>query len=230
MDWTNTLDLFFPRRCAVCDELLSYGTRGICKDCENRLPNVKEPRCFCCGRTLEDPEEEYCQECQENPHLFVRAFPLFQYIPPVSDAMAAMKYQGRAEYAGFYGTLLGEQFRKDWMELRPDCLVPVPVHPNRKRKRGYNQAELLAEAMSEVTGIPVRKKLLIRSADTKAQKKLSKEGRRGNLAAAFSCEEEAPPCVVLVDDIFTTGATADACTKSLLQAGARRVYVAAVCC
>ena len=226
----SILNLFFPPRCAVCDTVLPFGTKGICGECSRRLPFVEEPRCFRCGRTVGNEEEEFCGDCMRRAHAYVRAFPVFEYVPPVSDAMAALKYQGRAEYAEYYGGLLADRFRETWQELVPDALVPVPVHPNRLRKRGYNQAERLAAAMSAKTGIPVREDLLIRATDTRAQKKLSREDRTLNLRSAFQPgTATSPPCVVLVDDIYTTGATVDACAEVLLRSGAERVYVAVVC-
>ena len=231
MEHKSLIDLFYPPRCAVCDTVLPFGTSGACQRCLRILPYVEEPRCFRCGQTVEDEEEEYCSDCRRRRHLYQQAFPVLQYIPPVSDAVVAMKYRGRAEYADFYGRLMGEFFRETWKTLAPEALVPVPVHPHRLRKRGYNQAELLAKAMSKVTGIPVRADLLMRVEDTKAQKALSREDRSLNLRAAFQAGEgPMPRRLVLVDDIYTTGATADACTEALLRAGAERVYVATVCC
>ncbi len=229
MNWKKSLDILFPPRCAVCDRVLPYGTTGACPECRQGLPRFREPRCFCCGRTVEREEEEYCNDCNRRKHLFRRAFPALQYVPPVSDAMAALKYHGRAEYADFYGRLVAQSFRDSLMGLGADCLVPVPVHPHRRKKRGYNQAALIAEAMSEELGLPVREELLIRSEDTVAQKKLSREERSLNLRSAFQAGAGTPPpCVILVDDIYTTGATADACTEVLLRAGAEQVYVATV--
>ncbi len=231
MEHKKLINLFFPPRCAVCDTVLPYGEEGACEACRRVLPFVEEPRCFRCGQTVENEEEEYCGDCRRKNHLFLRSFPVLQYIPPVSDAMAAMKYRGRAEYADFYGGLLADRFRNVWREIAPGALVPVPVHAHRLKKRGYNQAERIAAAMAARTGIPVREDLLLRVQDTKAQKKLSREERSLNLRAAFQAGPGVPPdCVVLVDDIYTTGATVDACTEVLLRAGVKRVYVAVVCC
>ncbi len=231
MNGNSLKDLFFPRRCAVCDEVLPYGTEGVCQACGRKLPFIEEPRCFRCGKTVENEETEFCGDCMRKEHLFRQGFPVLRYVPPVSDAMAALKYHGRAEYADFYGKLMAEHFADRWKEIAPDCLVPVPVHPHRLRKRGYNQAALLAQAMSRSLGIPVNENLLIRSADTTAQKKLSREERALNLRSAFQPGPETPPpCVLLVDDIYTTGATVDACTEVLLASGAKRVYSTSVCC
>ena len=231
MVFDSGIDLLFPPRCAVCDGLLKLGERGICEECKDKLPLVEEPRCFRCGKHIEEPEEEYCGDCRKREHRFRRGFPLYHYIPPVSDALAAMKYHGRAEYAAFYGGRLAETYGELWKELGIQCLVPVPVHPGRLRKRGYNQAELLAEAIAGATGIPMRNDLLRRIKATTAQKKLSREERSLNLCRAFQPgESSAPDRVLLVDDIYTTGATADACAGVLLGMGAAEVYVTTVCC
>jgi len=225
------LDLVFPPRCAVCDGLLSLGEKGICSSCKGKLPLVEEPRCFGCGKTVENSETEYCRDCRRKRHLFLQGFPLCHYIPPISDAMALLKYHGRAEYADFYGRMLAETFGDTWKRLGIRVLAPVPVHGKRLRERGYNQAELLADAISEATGIPVDTSLIIRSSETVAQKKLSREERSLNLRNAFQPGKNTPPDTVLVvDDIYTTGATADACAGVLLRAGAKKVYVTTVCC
>ena len=229
MNLASGLDILFPPRCSVCDRVLPFGRRGACPECLKRLPWITEPRCFCCGKTVEREEAEYCGDCARKKHLFRRAFPLLQYVPPVSDALTALKYHGRAEYAEFYGGLLAEHFHEELKALDADCLVPVPVHPHRLRKRGYNQAGLIARAMSKKLGIPGREDLLLRAEDTVAQKKLSREERALNLRAAFQAGGETPPpTVLLVDDILTTGATADACADVLLRAGAKHIYLVTV--
>ncbi len=224
------LDLFFPPRCAVCDGVLAVGEQGICSSCEHRLPRVEEPRCFCCGKTVEGPEVELCRDCSKKKHEFRRGFPLLQYVPPISDAMAELKYHGRAEYADFYGEQLGRAFGETFRSLGIQGLVPVPVHKKRLAKRGYNQAELLAGALSRQTGIPLYTNVLLRREDTAAQKKLSREERALNLRTAFSVGDKPPERVLIVDDIYTTGATADACAAALLRAGAVEVYVTTVAC
>lgn len=231
MFWKKSIDLLFPPRCAVCDGLITSEDKGICDKCRGSLSYVTGPRCFCCGKTVESEETEYCGDCRKRKHSFDRGFPLLHYVPPVSDAMAAMKYHGRAEYAAFYGSLLAECFGREWETLKIDCLIPVPVHKDKLKKRGYNQAELLAEALGEILQLPVDNRILIRGEDTRAQKKLSRDERFMNLRSAFQPGSVTPPeTVLLVDDIYTTGATADACAEVLFKAGAERVYITTVCC
>ncbi len=231
MIWNRSLDLLFPPRCAVCDRVISAEDRGICGKCRGSLPWVEEPRCFRCGKNVESPEAEYCGDCMKRKHGFEKGFPLLHYVPPVSDAVAAMKYHGRAEYASFYGGLLADTFGEEWKALGIKELIPVPVHSEKLKKRGYNQAELIAEAVAHKLKFSVNKTILVRCEETRAQKKLSREERFLNLRSAFQPGEgTAAEEVLLVDDIYTTGATADACAEALKRAGAKRVYVTTVCC
>ena len=157
--------------------------------------------------------------------------------------MADIKYHAKAEYVHALAVLAAERLGSWIRAVRPDAFVPVPVHPDRRITRGYNQAELLAEALSEIlaetdTGssnvggqrkIPVRSELLIRTKKTEAQKELTAEGRLLNLQNAFTVTEDLRdrpqrPRIMLIDDIYTTGATLNACAEELLYAGAADVY------
>lgn len=140
------------------------------------------------------------------------------------------KYLGRAEYAAFYGKAMvayGEQMA---LFRTVDLILPVPIHRKRRIERGYNQAELLAERISALTGIPVRRDLIVRNKKTKALKSVNGESRSRSLAEAFSVPEEKKKLfkgkrVLLIDDIYTTGSTADAVSSHLLEAGAASVKV-----
>ena len=116
-------------------------------------------------------------------------------------------------------------------EMEADCLVPVPLHPTRYRKRGFNQAELLARELGALSGIPVRTDILFREKKTEAQKELTPDQRIRNLQKAFRADPEKADVssVILVDDIYTTGSTAEACTRALKEAGVGKVYTACLC-
>ena len=107
-----------------------------------------------------------------------------------------------------------------------DEIMPVPLHPSRKRMRGYNQAEILAAELSIRTGIPLRNNALFRIKKTVPQKELDDEGRRRNLMGAFGVSTDWIPCrnVLLIDDIYTTGSTVERCAKMLKKAGVQNVY------
>ena len=227
----NLVDIIFPRRCAVCDDVLAPGSKGICASCRPRLSYVSEPRCLKCGKEIEDPDEEYCGDCAKTKRSFEAGFPLFNYIPPLSDAITRLKYHGRQEYAEVYGREIAEAFGERFKRLKVECLVPVPLHKERLKKRGYNQAALIAKEIAAETGIPVNEKLLARDKKTAPQKELNDADREKNLAMAFSIQKDCniiPETVLLVDDIYTTGSTCEGCTKVLLAAGVKKVYYTSV--
>lgn len=191
-----------------------------------------------CGKEILSPDTEYCEDCAEKRHLYLQGYPLLNYVPPVSFSLAAMKYRKRPEYAESYGKLMGKKFGDTFREIGVTRLIPVPVHRHRMASRGYNQAALLAGAISRETGIPAGDGLLRRISDTRAQKSLNDTERARNLRGAFATDERflrksgirpAEETIMLVDDIYTTGATIDCCSGTLLEAGFRKIYYTSVC-
>lgn len=149
--------------------------------------------------------------------------------------MAAVKYKNRREYLDFYARAIDFRYRKRVLRLDADVLVPVPIHPSRQRKRGYNQAEELAVRLSVLWQIPVDSRLLVRTKKTAPQRELNPAERLKNLKEAFRIHQkcggrsELPHTVILVDDIYTTGSTMEACARVLKEAGVKRIYFVAVC-
>ncbi len=140
------------------------------------------------------------------------------------------KYLGRAEYAVFYGKAMAEYGKQAGLFEGTDLILPVPIHRQRRLERGYNQAELLAREISFYTGIPFRTDLVLRRKKTKALKSVSKENRSRSLTEAFLVPGKQAAHlkgkrILLVDDIYTTGSTADAVSLRLLEAGAISVNV-----
>lgn len=141
------------------------------------------------------------------------------------------KYQQKSSLGKRLGKALGEKLKEDKIAEKFDCLVPVPLHSARKRDRGFNQSEILALEMSEATNLPVLKKLLKRTKNTKDQTKLTPEERIENVKGAFALKDPeivAGTRVILVDDVMTTGATLGECASVLLEAGAERVIGATI--
>ena len=230
------VDLFFPPRCVFCNSLLPAGKRGICYACKDRVKFIQEPRCLKCGKAIEYDESEYCLDCASKERDFVRGYPLFSYLPPVSGALSLLKYHGKEEVGQYLGRLLGQHFGPEFQSLHLDAIIPVPVSEKKRKLRGYNQAEIIARACRDAfdSSLPLVCDLLIRKSDTQAQKKLSASEREKNLRKAFTCANEmrssfAGGRVLLVDDIYTTGATIQACTKALMEVGVEKVYYTSVC-
>lgn len=225
------LDMIYPRRCPACDGIVPSGDGLICRGCVKRLPYIKEPYCMKCGKELRHEEEEYCEDCRKREHVYTAGRALFSYNEVMQRSVSAFKYKGRQEYAVFYGSEMAKHFKQQLKRWGAQVLIPVPVHKSRYRQRGYNQAALLAKSLSRYTGIPVDEGMLVRSKKTAAQKTLNNKERRKNLQGAFQLAKNVVQYkkIVLVDDIYTTGSTADACAGVLIQGGAEHVYLLCLC-
>ncbi len=218
-------ELLFPLRCAVCDDVTDNRDVGICRECAEKIVYIKSPFCLKCGKQLGEESREYCEDCIRKKHFYIQGTALYEY-GSMADSLFRFKYAFRAEYARFYGRELWEKRGKWLMSLRADALVPVPVHPSRKRKRGYNQASLIARELSGLSGIPVNEELIVRTKRTRAQKELSERQRQNNLKKAFKILQNDVKLntIVIIDDIYTTGSTIDAMAELLLQAGVCKIY------
>ena len=220
------LSVLFPRRCPVCEEIVSPRGALICPDCERQLHFLTEPTCQICGREILADDAELCESCKRHRFLFKRSIALVAYDDVAARSISRIKYTGAREFLDYYGR---EAVRRRGDELRRmqiDAIVPVPVHPSRQRKRGYNQATVLAEVMGAELGRPVYEAALYRRKKTAASKELNAAERLKNLMSAFYAGPIPQDLrrVLLVDDIFTTGATMESCTRTLLAAGVEEVY------
>ncbi len=223
-------DLLYPRRCPLCDGILLKEEPYFCRECSGTVHLITGPVCLTCGKPLEREEEEFCFDCRRRKHLFIRCRAPFLYRGRIKESLMRFKYRGRAEYAAFYGKVMTEYGKQCFLFRGIELIVPVPVHRQRLMERGYNQAELLARQISLLTSIPCEAGLVIRKKKTRALKTVSKEDRSRSLTNAFSVSESQKSGlkgkrVLLVDDIYTTGSTADAVTGTLLAAGAAEVTV-----
>lgn len=222
--WGRGLDLVFPARCPVCDEPAPF-PELICPACRNTFVPVPEARCRKCGKHIEDEREEYCRGCRLIMHRFDRGMGVFTY-QSMAGSMYRFKYAGRREYARFYGEEIVKRLGGFIRAWKPDALVPVPVHYTRKQKRGYNQAEVLARVIGAKMGIPVESRLIKRVKKTLPQKFLGDAERQNNLKRAFKIDRNDVKLkiVIIIDDIYTTGSTVDACAAVLKSAGVKKVY------
>lgn len=227
------IDLLYPRHCPVCQDIVNAALQDayICENCKRELPYLQGPRCMKCGKEVDREEQEYCRDCVRLPKHYIQGYPVFRYEGALKAGMAAFKYHNRKEYAEFYADSIWQTYKQELQQCRLDLLIPVPVHKHKLRKRGYNQAELIARALSRYMQLPCCGKVLTRIIDTRPQKELNDKERLNNLKRAFllSSNEVKLKRVLLVDDIYTTGATIEACTQVLSEAGAEAVYYTSVC-
>ncbi len=220
------IDWLYPLRCPVCDDVAPSGT-AVCPECLVKLHRVGENFCLKCGKALTEQEAECCPDCVDGRHLFEQGRSLYIYEGELRSSLYRMKYARRGEYAGFYAEQM-VRYLGEWIR-RTDAggITPVPISKKRQKERGYNQAALLAEKVSERTGIPLYEDLVLRIRDTAPQKNLDAMQRQNNLKKAFKIGRNDVKLnrLILIDDIYTTGATADAVTTVLRQSGIGKVYV-----
>ncbi len=223
-------EIVFPARCVLCGSHLAW-TAGrqvpICEHCPPAIAIDGEDgsRCTVCSRPLIS-EMEVCTRCRDRDFQFERNVSVFRYSGPAKELMKAYKFEGRRELSCFFAECLAPVLRAF---PAASMLVPVPPRPGAGRERGYVPVDLLVRRLSEVSGVPVRR-LLARSRGA-SQKTLSYTSRLTNLRGRITLRRRAgqlPSSVVLVDDVFTTGATANECTRVLKEAGVGKVYVLTV--
>lgn len=198
------------------------------------LAPVKQPVCKACGKEVFADRLEYCRDCVIHPKTFREGMALLNYNEAARQSMASIKYKNRREYLDFYAQAIVHRFDKSIGRIDPDALIPVPVHNSRRRQRGFNQAEELAVRLGKSWDLPVRTDLLIRKKKTDPQKQLTPKERLRNLQDAFALTEsgkltDIPGTAVLVDDIYTTGSTLEACARILRAAGTDRIYTLVIC-
>jgi len=228
----NLIDLFYPRRCPICLDVLKINDDDICVACRKKVRLVKGATCYKCGKPLKDETKEYCVSCLKREPPFTQGISWAEYSSQyMRRMMAELKYHGNCQILDYPCRDFASRQMNTVLEWEIEVLIPVPVHPSRMRKRGYNQAAEIAKRLSKYWDIPVDETYLLRQGKTKAQKELSSEQRLLNLMDAFCVvgEKGKYQRILLVDDIFTTGATVSACTRILIDAGARNVFIATLC-
>lgn len=230
-----SLKCVFPPRCPVCGKLKIPWESSTCPECAGKLRFVKSPVCLCCGREIGDETKEYCSRCEAHRMNFVRNFAVWQYDKRMKRSIADFKYNGRKEYAEFYIQHMKQCFGAQLVRYGVTTLVPVPISKKRRRYRGFNQAEILAEGLAKELGLSTAK-LVKRVRNTRPQSGLAPKERKQNVASSLAWDakeagklSELPERVALVDDIFTTGATMEACTEVLQSHGISSVYGICVC-
>lgn len=219
--YVNALvDLFYPPKCAGCGERASD---VLCEPCLGELPLIEGPVCGRCGGPT--AFETYgCEYCKNRNFAFAGARSPVRYEEVGKRLVQALKYRGYVAVANRIMAPLMAGIVEECF----DAVAFVPLHRWRRARRGFNQAELVARGVSGELGVPVRGVLRVRR-QTRDQVQLSEAERRENVAGAFEATETISGRVLLVDDVFTTGATLDACAQELREAGAREVIAISFC-
>ena len=215
-------DLFYPQRCVGCERRASD---LLCRACFEALPEVGSPVCGRCGMPTAF-ETFVCEECKNVDFGFESARAPLRYEGVGKEIVHALKYRGYIRVADRLAAPLMVGVLDEGHRF--DAVVPVPLHRSRLRRRGFNQAELLARGVAQKINAPVSDTLeVVRR--TRDQVDLSATERRENVAGAFSPRGRVRGTILLIDDVFTTGATMSSCAEGLLHAGATEVHALSLC-
>lgn len=210
--------LLYPNRCACCSRVLPAGQK-LCGDCGDQLPRIEQPACRRCGQARSN-----CL-CARHPRplYFDGCCAPFAYTGVVRNGIWQFKFRGRVDGAAFFAAEMAAALRTTCPTLRPTGICYVPLSKKRRRERGYNQAELLAEEIAGILECPVAHSLH-KVRENKVQHELRFSDRQENVRNVYVCDGDfTGQTLLLVDDIKTTGSTLNACAKLLKEAGAKKV-------
>lgn len=244
-------DALFPNRCIACRRLFHHAAGSLaggpttgthlmaapktigphfCPDCRERWTPVASPFCLRCGMMFQSREgdDHMCGQCLERPGAFSKARAVGIYDQSLKIAVHTLKYKGQVGLSKPLGDILLHAYRRFWAVDDIDIVAPVPLHRRRFRARGFNQAYVLIRHWALPNGTEIVRDLIVRSRPTAPQTGLDRKQRQRNIKNAFSIRHPGltkGKRILLVDDVLTTGATVDACARTLIKDGARQVDV-----
>ena len=218
-------NLIYPLHCAACKKRLHpLDELGVCEPCVARIRRNPKPHCQRCGRSL-DNASMLCAECRRRPFHFDRAHSAYLYEGVLKDLIHLFKYRSRISLSRLLGRLMTDYLKEnDDILAGIDVITYVPLSAKRIRVREFNQSKVLALKIAEESGIPVVD-VLYKRGHTRPQNELSRDERLVNLSGAFEAKGETAKekNILLMDDVMTTGATLDECSKTLKKSGAKTV-------
>ncbi|MBN2645734.1 MAG: ComF family protein [Desulfuromonadaceae bacterium] len=227
-EWRWALHLLLPPACFLCHHPLSAEETGLCQrcltDCQIRPPAA----CIHCGEPFRAASSvnHRCTRCQQDPPPFDNLLYAGLYQGALKQAIQQFKYHNQPRLAHPLGRLLSTRCLAAMTDFQPDAIIPVPLHPDRLRKRGFNQSLQLARVLSRELTCPISATLLLRNRPTPPLKDLRPFEREAVLRHCFTVQHNiSPRRIVLVDDIVTTTATVRACSNQLVQQGHRVLVV-----
>lgn len=209
------LDFAFPPLCLGCGEYFEQAV-AVCHECLRRIQTYEFPFCLNCKQMINDLPE--CPNCRTDGLIL---FAFGNYVDPLKQIVVQFKFKGMTQTADFVAHRLVDRFRDPIAMLEVDALVPIPLHPAREHARGYNQAEIFAQSLSERLEIPVDMQILVRTRRRREQARLSDRERARNISGVFETIADAEPgeSLILVDDVVTGGYTVMEAKRELVKAG-----------
>lgn len=225
-NWSTIIqDWIYPPTCLLCGED-GQRDRDLCVACENALPR-NEPACARCGIALPGPDVKTCGACMKNQPAFDATHAVFQYRDNIRFLIHHLKFHAGYASARLLGQLMADTLQH--IDEKPDCIIPVPLHPARYRERGFNQSIEIARLLSRRMKIPLALNTCIRIRKTLSQSELHADERRANMKGAFICKRTLQgKRIALIDDVVTTGTTVNELACVLRRAGAEHIQICAV--
>jgi ComF family protein len=225
--------VIFPAPCRICGEILeNIGALPVCEKCWSEFAAVPKPLCELCGRPFFVNTPDFaerivlCRLCRRGTYAFDRARSYGIYNDAMHRAVLLLKHEEMAPFGRWFARRITEVVQAHPENLRADIVVPVPLHRARMRERRYNQAELIAAPLARLLRLPCKPRALTRIRPRPDKLILSHSERWKSVQGAYEASPGAnlkDQTVLLVDDVFTTGATLDACARALRKAGAAKV-------
>jgi len=207
-----------PIHCRLCG-IASYD-HALCKDCISDLPKIG-PACPRCAHPT--PNSRLCGRCLAHPPEYHFSTSIYNYQDPIDRLIVDYKFNDKLYLSNFFAQCMFERLKNKQL---PELLIPIPLHPNKLKQRGYNQSFELAKALSKHLNIPTSNEFLERIIDTKPQSSMPFKQRKKNIQHAFKSSIKIPfNHIALIDDVLTTGHTANAAAKTLRLAGASKIEV-----
>lgn len=218
------LSLLYPKRCGFCNKIIAESKHYLCNNCLSEIKFI-ENSCKKCGKPLLVGYDEICSNCRSIRHYFDRAYSAAQYKGALKKAIIKYKFYKKKEIVNAFIEIIMPKLEEIG---NIDLVMGVPLHSEKLKERGFNQSEVLARLIAQKKGWDFDNTSLVRVRKTKSQAGLPKRKRLKNLKGAFKVIDNAKikyKSILLIDDIYTTGATVSECAKILKKSGADKVYV-----
>ncbi|MFZ7132200.1 MAG: ComF family protein [Eubacteriales bacterium] len=229
--------IFIPNgRCPICFRVLFFTKEFICSHCKIELETIQGKRCEKCSKQLHSHDMHYCNDCLQMDYSYTSGFSLYQYEGNIKKIVQLIKFGDCPKLGIYMGSILGEHLMLQQWICDIQLIIPVPLHINRQQERGYNQAEKIALGVVQkfknspiLSHVDLCLEYLTRYKDNSHQIHLNKLERFKNVKQIFKVEDKESiknKTILLIDDVYTTGATIQSCSETLIKNGAGRVYFA----
>lgn len=228
--YNSIINILLPNTCINCHASIE-SKLFLCKKCINKLPFNKSPICIRCGRSLKNQSfQKECYHCKDKNYSFERSYSVFQYKEPIIELIYHLKYKNFKNIKFFLLEHLGEFLNfYDIIEKHNISIISsVPLHQSKLRERGYNQSQIIAQAIAETVSLPY-KETLIATKYKKSQTRIKHLNRQDKVKGVFKAIGSTYGNVLLIDDVFTTGSTLNECACLLKENGAGKVIALTIC-